>query len=294
MTTVVYNIPVSLVAAYRGRAIIVRSEDPAELVKAISEKDLENLVGVQLLSLTAEVNALADWGNAVTVELVMVHPEKEFPLLYRHAKLFDKHPVRVSIPVVAGFSKAVKVATSLQFIVKLELGQPDADVIDELCGVLDSYLHQPMICQPIEPFHSALMASYYGERAALWDIQEEDPAYIRYVTEDGRETIARRFGGGSVTGDIDSFVPDLKRELLARREECSRCEFFERCGGYFKWPRRDFACDGVKTVLRTLIGAADELKRDLAVLLELKEEAHDDRKPVLSDFTPDEQMQRSL
>jgi hypothetical protein len=139
MTNIVYNIPVNLVPPYRGRAVIVRCEHPADLVKALPDNDLDNLVGVQLLSMTADVEVMADWGYAIPVELAMSDPAREFHLLYRHAKLLDKHPVRVSIPVVPGFGKAVKVANSLQFTVKLEMGQPETAVVDEMLSALDFY-----------------------------------------------------------------------------------------------------------------------------------------------------------
>ncbi len=276
MTAVVYHIPLHLAAAYRGKKIIVRVQDPAELIKALSDSDCENLVGVQLLSLSVDADALADWGYAVPVELAMLHPAEEFPLLYRHAKLLDKHPVRVSIPVTCGFSKSVKVASSLRFSVKLEVNQPDPTVVEELRGVLAFYLHHSSVSQPVEFFHSTLLSFYHHDPVTLWHVQEDDPAILRYVTENGTETVARRFVNtnmSSVTGDLESFVADLKTELLAERGECSGCEFFAHCGGYFKWPRRDFVCDGVKTVFHDLREAAGELERDLDAFLHSRTEA---------------------
>ena len=49
-----------------------------------------------------------------------------------------------------------------------------------------------------------------------------------------------------------------------RREgECCECEFFAHCGGYFKWPRKDYDCSGVKTLFRTLRDASAALRHDL-------------------------------
>src|SRR5262245_244038 len=266
MTAVVYHIPLHLAALYRGKKIIVRVHDPADLIKALSDSDCENLIGVQLLSLTMDAEALADWGYAVPVELAMRRPAEEFPLLYRHAKLLDKHPVRVSIPVTSGFSKSVKVASSLRFSIKLAVNQPDPTVVEELREVLAFYLHHPSVSQPVEYFHSTLLSFYHHDPITLWDIQEEDPAVLRYITDDGKETRARQFNASvsSVIGDLGSFVTDLKSELLADGGECASCEFFAHCGGYFKWPRRDFVCDGVKTVFHALRAAAGELEHDLA------------------------------
>ena len=265
---VVYNIPVHLVPTYRGREVLVRSQDPAALVQALPDGDLDKLVGVQLLSLAADVDALANWGYGVPVDLVLLSPNTDFPLLYRHAKLLDKHPVRVSIPVLPELFKAVKVASALRFTVKLEVGQPDPWAIESLQSVLDFYLHHPSVSQPVEFFHTSLMSLYNRNPVTLWDVQEEDPAYIRYVTDDGRETMARRPIGVRVTGDLGCFVAAFQQELLAEQGECCECEFFAYCGGYFKWPRKDYSCSGVKTLFRILQDASAALRHDLDAFTE--------------------------
>ena len=261
--TVVYNIPVHLVPAYQGHEVLVRAQDPTALVQALPDGALEKLVSVQLLSLTADVDALADWGYGVPVDLIMLSPETEFPLLYRHAKLLDKHPVRVSIPALPGLFTAVKVASALRFHVKLNVGQPAPETIETLQSVLNFYLHHTSVSQPIEFFHTALLAFYHQVPVPLWDVQAEDPAYVRYVTDDGRETIVRCPVDVRVTGDLGSFVADLQQALLAERGECCECAFFAHCGGYFKWPRKDYGCSGVKTLFRTLSEAGEALRRDL-------------------------------
>ena len=263
MRTVVYNIPVHLVPAYRGREVLVRTQDPTALVQALPDGTLDKLVGVQLLSLTADVDALADWGYGVLVDLVMGSPETEFPLLYRHAKLLDKHPVRASVPVLPGLFKAVKVASALRFPVKLDMEQPEPEMFEAMQSVLEFYLHHPSVSQPVEFFHTALLSFYHQAPVPLWDIQEDDPAYVRYVTDDGQETIARHPVGIRVTGDLGCFVAHLQQELLAERGECGTCEFFAYCGGYFKWPRKDYGCSGVKTLFRALRDASAALRHDL-------------------------------
>jgi hypothetical protein len=276
MNMVVHNIPVNLVPAYRGREVIVRTHDPAALVKALPESDLGNVVGVQLLSLLADVDVLADWGYAVPIELAMRDPVTEFALLYRHAKLLDKHPVRASIPVVPGLSKAIRIAISLQFAVKLKLGQPEPAAIEEMLAVLDFYLHHASVSQPVEFFHTTLVSFFDRDprnHMTLWDVQGEDPAYIRYVTADGEEMVARRMAGAVEPGDLESFVPNLQDRLLAEHSECSRCEFFDYCGGYFKWPRMDYSCEGVKRVFQGLKDAAIELEHDLELFKEARGEA---------------------
>jgi hypothetical protein len=237
-------------------------------VQALPDGKLDTLVGVQLLSLAADVDPLADWGYGVPVDLVMSSPGTEFPLLYRHAKLLDKHPVRVSIPALPELFKAVRVASALGFTVKLDVGQPDPATIEALQAVLDFYLHHPSVTQPVEFFHNVFLSLYYRDPITLWDVQEDDPARVRYITDDGRETIARRPVGEHVSGDLGGFVAALQQELLAERGECSTCEFFAHCGGYFKWPRKDYGCSGVKTLFRTLQDASAALRHDLDTLTE--------------------------
>ncbi len=262
MNSIAYNIPVSLVEVYRGRKMIVRARDSSQLVEALSESDFDNLLYVRLLSLDADVDALADWGFGAPVDVALGEPATQFPKLYRHAKLLDKHPVRVSMPVAPGFSKAVKVATALNFAVRLEPAQPALEVMEELCDVLDFFLHHPSVAQPVEYFHSALLSFYEQQAVTMWAIQEEDPAQVRYVTDDGVETISPRFAGAA-SGDLASFVAGFQRALLTGGSECRECEFWERCGGYFKWPRREFDCGGVKAIFQTLREAAGELREDV-------------------------------
>jgi hypothetical protein len=253
--------------------MIVRFHQPAELVNSLTEADTENLVAVSLLSLTANLDLLAGWGYAVPIELVMTQPQTQFPLLYRHAKLLDKHQVRVSIPTVPGFSRAVKLASSLNFFIKLEPGQPGLDVANEIAEVVELYLHHPSVSRPIEFFHSTILDFYHGVSSTLWEIQEADPAYIRYVTDDGKETLNRQPTCVEESGPLASFVPRIQQRLLAEGAECLSCEFFNNCGGYFKWPRRDYACGGIKKVFRSLKVAADELNGDLAPFAESHVEA---------------------
>jgi len=267
LSEIVYNIPVNLVPAYRGRNVVVRSERPDELVKALPEGNLEKVLGVQLLSLAAEVDSMAGWGYAIPVELVMRDPVTEFALLYRHARLIDKHPVSASIPAIPGLSKAVKIANSLQFRVKLDLGQPVPAAIAEMLTAVDYYLHHTSVSQPVEFFHTTLTSFYQRDPLTLWDVQEEDPAFIRYVTEDGREKIARRLVSVDPGDNLDSFIANLQKVLLGEggegQSECYDCEFLANCGGYFKWPDSEYACDGVKSVFRALKEAAAELRQDL-------------------------------
>lgn len=272
MRDFIYNVPVWLAEKYRGQKRIVRTYDPSNLVGHVLQSDFEDLVCVQLLSLEAESKNLASWGEHVPVDIVMLEPALQFPSLYKFAKLLETHPVRVSLRVEPGFGKAVKLALALHFAVKLEVGQPDAALIEEMAEVLDLYLHQSGITQPVEFFHSVFLHFYRQEQVNLWLIQEEDPEQFCFVTDDGEETISPRFGRSDLKAGPESPVGERFDASQSEISECDTCKYFDCCGGYFKWPEREFCCTGVKTLFRTIREAAVELKSDLAVYAALPRE----------------------
>src|SRR5262249_10597517 len=157
---------------------------------------------------------------------VMLDPAADYAALYRCAKLLDKHPVRASIPVVPGFSKAVRVAVALAFAVKLEIGQPPPPVVAELAEVVELFLHRASVQQPIEFLPGAFLALYHGIETTLWAIQEEDPALVRFVTEDGREVLARRFVAGVAADGARTLVSRVAERALAGEGECASCPYF--------------------------------------------------------------------
>ena len=167
------------------------------------------------------------YGFGDPLEIVLKDPG-DYLNLYNYTFLLDSHPVRIVIPVIAGFNKAVKLAVALNFAVKLEIRQPDRELLKEVEGVLDFYLHRSHVRQPIDFFHTTLTSFFYNDPITLWEINEETPA----------------------TAEKD--------------QECEECEFFNRCGGYFKQPDRTYRCDGIKRIFQTLANAAEEMTRDLA------------------------------
>jgi hypothetical protein len=263
---IVYHIPLARLAAYGGRGLIVRSARPPDLVARLGPEDLENLAYVQLCSLPDDTGDLIHWAEALAIELVVDDPAREFAELYRYANLLDNHPVRVALPVVPGFENAVKLALSLQFAVRLHIGQPEAPLIEQLARLLDVFLHRATVAAPIEYFHSLLFAFCHREPVSLWAIQEEDPALIRYVDEQGEERLPGKLAEAECGSAPDSFVENWGKSLLAEGAECADCPFFSPCRGYFKWPRRDYDCAGVKTLFTTLRQAGGELREDLAAV----------------------------
>lgn len=259
-----YNVPLALIDAYGDRPLIVRTADPASLVQRVSPPHMSRLVALQLLDISADLQELEDWHPGLPIEVVLGDPEGEVMKLYRLCKLQRSHPVRVVIPMVAGFSKAVRVASFLQLPVKLEGAQPDAMLIEELSETLDFFLHNKAVSQPIEYFSGLLTTVIHKQPVTLWDIQEEGPSLVRYVNDDGSETLARR-PFIPEDGNLNSFHFELMKRVLSPAAECSSCEFFLNCGGYFKWPNPDYSCEGIRRVFRRLRNAALELHDDLSL-----------------------------
>ncbi len=139
MPELIYNIPLHRLPDCRIGRWIVRASAPEALVATLSVEDPERVVALQLLSLAADTEPLNAWAPGLPVELAMTDPAVEFPLLYRHTNLLDQHPVRVVIPVRPGFAKAVKTAVALNFSVRLEPGQPEPALIEELATVLNIF-----------------------------------------------------------------------------------------------------------------------------------------------------------
>src|SRR5262245_41964520 len=233
---ILYNIPARLVDHYRGRTLIIRSAVPAQIIDALQRVNQADVRFVQLLSLTEYWGFLLCAWKQMPIELVLKNPVADCGRLYSFSNLLESHPVRVAIPVVAGFSDAVKLAVSLDFGVRLQLDQPGPSLIEELMRVLDLYLHRTTLRQPIEFFQTTLLSFYRHEPISLWSVAEEDPNQVRYVTDKGEETISKRFAGTPLDYQLDEFVERFGEQLLFQGNECHECEFFNRCGGYFKWP----------------------------------------------------------
>jgi hypothetical protein len=259
-----YDIPPSLVAAYRGRTMIIRSHDPAAIVESVTAGDLGTISYIKLLSLEGEIDSLMGWGHDIPVDLVVADPCRDLPLLYRYAPVRTGHPIRVSVPLVPGFGAVVKLAVSLNFAVKVMGGQPEESLLTELLRLVRFYLHQSTVTEPVEFFHSLFLAFYHRDLVTLWTIQEEDPSLVRYITDQGEETLPGRLAGMAIPRNFSTFVTELPEGPTAGVGECAGCEFLMNCQGYFKWPRREYRCDGVKSLLHILMNAAEELRADLA------------------------------
>jgi hypothetical protein len=264
MNDITYNIPVSLIAGFRERKMIIRADDATDIVENVTDQDLGRIAFIKLLSLKGELGSLINWGQGIPVELVVSDIYRDLPLLYRYTPLLASHPTRVSVPLVAGCDKLVKLAVSLDFAVKLEGGQPDESLLDELQRIAHFYLHQSMVSEPIEFFHSLFLAFYRLDPINLWTLQEEDPSLARYITDRGKAMMPGRLAGVEVNEDFSTFLLEMQKGPFAEKGECAECEFLMHCQGYFKWPRKEYSCHGVKALMKTLRSAAEELRADIA------------------------------
>jgi hypothetical protein len=260
--TITYCIPLGLWKDYTGRHVVVRTDSPAALAAALTETDCEQIAYVQLFPPCADLDSLNSWAPGCPIDLVLQDPANELPLIYQFANLLDKHPARVTVPVVHGFGKAVKLAVSLDLPVKLTMEQPDQSLIEELDSVLSLCLFQGTCNQPVGFLYELLFSYVENETSSLWTIQEDHPSRYRYVTDAGDVDYLRAPDGWS---DTDASVLERLQGSLGSEElECHHCDFLERCEGYLKCPDAQYSCAGIKSIFRTIAQAGDDLKQDLA------------------------------
>jgi hypothetical protein len=244
----------ALFSSFPGRPAILSTADPAEPRALFGSETPAGLAFIQLTGLAGDLAPLADWGDGVPLDLLMGDPAAELPLLYRCTGLSERHPVRVTVPFRPGLARAVKLALSLGFAVRLHGHQPTPQAVAEARQALAEYLHNPTVSQPVEPFHTLLIAFLQETPVALWSLLERDPAEVRVLDERGE----------SVPGQGPDSVAAFREALLAAGGECCGCPFLSRCDGYFKWPLSDYSCTGVKRLFADVEAAADALRADLA------------------------------
>ncbi|NEX22474.1 hypothetical protein G3480_19545 [Thiorhodococcus mannitoliphagus] len=248
-----FSLPAALFQTFPDRPVILRTADPAEPPTLLGPEVPDGLAFIQLMGLTGDMAPLMDWGEGLALDLVMVDPVAELPWLYRCTGLLARHPVRVSIPFRPGLARAVKLALSLGFAVRLNGQQPTPEMLTEIRQALEAYLHNPTVAQPVEPFHSLLLAFLDDAPVALWSLLEQDPAELCVIDDQG-QTMSDQ-GPASVTVFRDT--------LVDTGAECRDCAWLSCCGGYFKWPRIDYACADVKRLFSDIQAAATELRAGL-------------------------------
>ena len=242
---------------------IVRSRD--ELRRWLGEP-IRGLQWIQVEGLLGDPDAwalAASGASNAPLDVVFSDPASEFSDLYRLVDVCAVRDVRVSMPAAPGFLKAVKLAASLRLPVRVLPGQPTPEVLAELTGALEFYLHGPMVEMPVEFFHSLLATVCGADKGSLWMILEEDPAaFLRYDVE-GSPELSRSGGSRSLETSPGAFVEHHLKSLVEQGAECATCPWQQVCRGYFKWPDPAYSCEGVKQLFSIVKAAAHEIERDL-------------------------------
>lgn len=264
----IYNVPVHKMDSFTKEAIILRSDDPAELTRATERVTPGRLVGVQVLSMDQDPSPFGRLKESIDIILVLGNPTRDSPKLYNYTDLRARHNISVYVIDSPGIEIAVRTAQALSMSVRLVLGQPDYALLDEYAKTLDFYLHNRAVRMPIEPFHTLNGAFYQNKNASLWIIQQEDPRYYSHVTNDGRVVCSGRLSSCEVEHDPLTFVESHKSRLIQQDGQCMNCKFFHYCEGYFKVPSHEFDCQGVLRLFETLWEASAKLRSDYSRYLE--------------------------
>ena len=263
-------LPTPLAEKQDDRPFVVLPRNANELCRWLGEASK----GLQWIEIAGLLDNLEAWTPAargvsqVPLDVILTEPGSEFANLYRLVDLSATRDLRITMPTVPGFFKAVKLAASLRLPIRLLPGQPNQEILTELTEALEFYLHGPMVEAPLEFFHSLLATASGADCGSLWMILEEDPGAFQRYDEEGRPQLPRSSGFGPVEIFSESFVEDRLRILLNQDAECATCPWQQVCRGYFKWPDPAYSCEGMKKLFSRIDAAADEIKGDLAMIEE--------------------------
>lgn len=244
--------------------VIVRSRD--ELTRWLCDPP----AGLRWLQVEGLLGDREAWALAaqdlsdVPLDVMLSAPAAEFSDLYRLVGVSAAREVRVSVPAVPGFLKAVRLAASLGLSIRLLPGQPSAAAIQEMAAALEFYLHDPVVEAPVEFFHSVLAWMRGAPTGSLWRILEEDPAVFRHDGVGGPPSWPRAAQASREEISPPNFVQTHLAKLVTEGAECATCRRQAVCQGYFKWPDPGYSCQGVKQLFSTIEAAAGEIGRDLA------------------------------
>ena len=206
---------------------------------------VENLVDESEVWATA-----ARKGNDVAIDVIVSDPATQYAAIYRLVDVRNVRPIRVTIPVVKGFLKSLRLAVSIHLPVRLIPGQHDSEVIGELEEALEYYLHDPMVEVPVEFFHSLLSLSGGSSGPDLWVATEQDPDIFTLPDWTSPKEVG--------------FVDQHLAQLEAAGAECVTCSWKVACRGFFKVPDPAYSCAEIIPLLDRIGQAGEEMKMDLA------------------------------
>jgi hypothetical protein len=258
----VFNVPVSLINEFSEHDLTIRGNDSKNLVEALRKIEPSKLFSVQITALDVDPTRFYQLNAPIRFEIMLSDPA-EFPKLYAFSDLVRGGPVRVSIQAKPGLFNAAKLALSMNMPVKLHMGQPDSNVVDEAIKLANYSFHAMEVNQPVEFFHSLIMSNFAGAAMPIWAIQEEDPLYFKYVTDEGAIE-SYRLG---TCGDADLLdAVSNGSELPEAFKDCKKCDHQAICRAYFKFPDPAYDCSAVKDLLNVCLATAAELKSDYQAL----------------------------
>jgi hypothetical protein len=264
-------LPAALAEEQGDRPFVVLIRTPDELTRWSGKPPK----GLQWIEVEGFLDNLEAWSPAtqrgasqIPLDVVLTKPAAEFAYLYRLVDVCGMRDLRVSMPAVPGFFKAVKLAASLRLPIRLLPGQPNPEVLAELTEALEFYLHGPMVEAPLEFFHSLLASAAGADNGSLWMILEEDPYAFQRYDDQGHPHLPRPGELGAAETFTESFVENRLQTLLDERAECASCPWQQVCRGYFKWPDPAYSCEGVKRLFSRIDAAAAEIEKDLAMIEE--------------------------
>lgn len=247
-------LPARLAAEAREGPFVVIVRSREELLRW-TRAPMPGVQWLQVEGLLADQEAwesAAHGSSLVPLDVILSDPATDFAHLYQLADVRSTRRTRVTMPVVVGLMKALRLSVSLQMPVRLLPVQPTATELEELEAAAEFYLRDQSVEEPIEFFHSVFAAMRGAAVGTLWSILEQDPALFIHLDDAGQARWP------------DDHVATRLRGLIEGGAECATCPWRGLCAGYFKQPDPAYACGGVKTIFAKLQAAAAEMEHDLS------------------------------
>jgi hypothetical protein len=269
--SIIVSAPARLTGNIDSDAVIIRSSSCEELVVA-QNRYQDKVKAGELEVLEADVSPLSSL--PVGFPLVLRLKPLQASLLYTSTWLCDRFPIAVTMAIDSGLLNAVKIVTSAQAHVAVDLD----DVRDpgELMAVLDYYLHEPHLSVPIEFFHTLFSACVQNEPFSLADMYAEEPDRFLYLDDSGRLTASARFAAagkffgeladGLMVGQESPLLQEIrnrKKNLFLSGSACASCEVFDVCCGYLRFVTTEFDCIPFVEVMQEIKVRAREMAEDI-------------------------------